>query len=56
MKKTNKPNPLKVFNDNNAKARMKAGGAMSAYKKSLKKAQKVISMNPNGMRIVDTVN
>ena len=56
MKKTNKPNPLKVFNDNNAKARMKAGGAMSAYKKSLKKAQKGISMNPNCMSNVDTVN
>lgn len=39
MKKTNKPNPLKVFNDNNAKARMKAGGAMKEFKKSLKKAQ-----------------
>ena len=45
MKKTNKPNPLKVFNDNNAKARMKAGGAMSAYKKSLKKAQDGMSFN-----------
>jgi len=56
MKKTNKPNPLKVFNDNNAKARMKAGDAMSAYKKSLKKAQSGISMNPNGMSNVDTIN
>jgi hypothetical protein len=39
MKKTNKPNPLKVFNDNKAMAYKKAGGAMSAYKKSLKKYQ-----------------
>ena len=45
MKKTNKPNPLKVFNDNNAKARMKAGGAMSEYKKYLKKAQDGMSFN-----------
>jgi hypothetical protein len=39
MKKTNKPNPLKVFNDNKVAAYKKAGGAMNAYKKSLKKAQ-----------------
>ena len=40
MKKvTTKSNPLKVFNDNNAKARMKAGGAMKEFKKSLPKAQ-----------------
>jgi len=32
-------NPLKTFNDNQAMAYKKAGGAMSAYKKSLKKAQ-----------------
>lgn len=38
-KKTTKPNPLKVFNDNNAKAIMKAGGTMKTFKKSLKKAQ-----------------
>jgi hypothetical protein len=38
-KKTTKPNPLKVFNDNNAKAIMRAGGVMKSYKKTLKKAQ-----------------
>jgi hypothetical protein len=37
--KITKPNPLKVFNDNNAKAKMKAGGTMNLYKKYLKKAQ-----------------
>jgi len=37
--KTTKPNPLKVFNDNNAKAKMKAGGVMKSYKKTLPKAQ-----------------
>jgi len=45
MKKANKPNPLKIFNDNNTKARMKAGGAMSEYKKYLKKAQDGMSFN-----------
>ena len=45
MKKANKPNPLKVFNDNKAAAYKKAGGAMSAYKKSLKKAQQGVSFN-----------
>jgi hypothetical protein len=45
MKKTNKPNPLKFFNDNNAAAYKKAGGAMKAYKKSLKKAQEGVEMN-----------
>jgi hypothetical protein len=39
MKKTNKVNPLKFFNDNKAAASKKAGKEMSAYKKSLKKAQ-----------------
>ena len=38
MKKTTKPNPLKTFNDNNAMAYKKAGGAMDAFKKSLRKA------------------
>lgn len=37
MKKTNKPHPLKVFNDNKAMAYKKAGGEMAAYKKSLNK-------------------
>jgi len=32
-------NPLKTFNDNKAMAYKKAGGAMAAYKKTLKKAQ-----------------
>jgi hypothetical protein len=34
-----KSNPLKTFNDNKAMAYKKAGGAMAAYKKTLKKAQ-----------------
>jgi len=38
MKKTNKPNPLKTFNDNKAMAYKKAGGEMKAFKKSLIKA------------------
>jgi hypothetical protein len=38
MKKTNKPNPLKFFNDNKAMAYKKAGGQMSQYKKALRKA------------------
>jgi len=38
-KKSVKPNPLKVFNDNNAKAYKKAGGAMKSFKKSLPKYQ-----------------
>ncbi len=39
MKENNKVNPLKYFNDNKAAAVKKAGKDMSAYKKSLKKAQ-----------------
>lgn len=39
MKKTNKPNPLKFFNDNKAMAYKKAGGEMAKYKKSLKRFQ-----------------
>ena len=39
MKKKTTSNPLKTFNDNKAKAYMKAGGAMKAFKKSLPKAQ-----------------
>jgi hypothetical protein len=38
MKKTNKSNPLKFFNDNKTMAYKKAGGAMDAFKKSLRKA------------------
>jgi hypothetical protein len=38
MKKTDKKNPLKFFNDNKAMAYKKAGGEMAAYKKSLLKA------------------
>ena len=38
-KNNNKPNPLKFFNDNRAAAYKKAGGAMTEYKKSLKKFQ-----------------
>ena len=39
MKKDNKVNALKVFNDNRAMAYKKAGGAMKDFKKSLLKAQ-----------------
>ena len=39
MKKKTTSSPLKTFNDNKAKAYMKAGGAMKAFKKSLPKAQ-----------------
>jgi hypothetical protein len=42
MKKNNKPNPLKFFNDNRAAAYKKAGGAMKNFKKSLPKAQEGI--------------
>jgi hypothetical protein len=37
MKKTDKPNPLKFFNDNKAMAYKKAGGEMAAFKNSLKR-------------------
>ena len=37
MKKTDKKNPLKFFNDNKDMAYKKAGGEMAAYKKSLNK-------------------
>jgi hypothetical protein len=46
MKKNNKVNPLKYFNDAKATASMKAGGAMKDYKKSLIKAQPGIQMGP----------
>jgi len=46
MKKVSKSNPLKTFNDNKAMAYKKAGGAMSAYKKSLKKAKEGKTVNP----------
>jgi hypothetical protein len=39
MKKNNKVNPLKYFNDNKAMAYKKAGGAMKDFKKSLKRYQ-----------------
>jgi hypothetical protein len=39
MKKNNKVNPLKYFNDNKAMAYKKAGGAMKDFKKSLKRFQ-----------------
>ena len=39
MKKNNKVNPLTHFNNTKAAAIKKAGGEMSAYKKSLKKFQ-----------------
>jgi hypothetical protein len=46
MKKNNKVNPLKYFNDNKAMAYKKAGGAMKDYKKSLVKAQPGIQVGP----------
>ena len=46
MKNTTKPNALKVFNDNKVMAYKKAGGAMSDYKKYLKKAN-------DGMSVTD---
>jgi hypothetical protein len=46
MKKTNKVNPLTHFNNTKAAAIKKAGGEMSAYKKSLKKAQYGIAAGP----------
>ena len=48
MKKTNKPNPLKMFNDNKAMAYKKAGGEMAAYKKYLRKAENGIEVNSQG--------
>jgi hypothetical protein len=45
MKKINKVNPLTHFNNLKAAAIKKAGGEMSAYKKSLKKAQTGIQTN-----------
>lgn len=39
LSRDTKVNPLKVFNDNKEKAYKKAGGEMSTYKKSLRKAQ-----------------
>lgn len=46
MKKTNKPNPLKTFNDNKAMAYKKAGGEMAAFKKSLRKAEMGMDTGP----------
>jgi len=46
MKKVSKSNPLKTFNDNKDMAYKKAGGAMSDYKKYLKKAN-------DGMSVTD---
>jgi len=45
MKKTNKSNPLKTFNDNKAMAYKKAGGEMATFKKYLTKAQNGINVN-----------
>jgi hypothetical protein len=50
MKKTSKPNPLKVFNDNKANAAKKAGATMSAFKKSLPKAQDGIIFNQSDLK------
>ena len=46
LSRDTKVNPLKLFNDNKEKAIKKAGGEMSAYKKSLKKAQYGIAAGP----------
>ena len=46
MKKTNTSNPLKFFNDNKSIAYKKAGGEMSAFKKSLIKAQNGLTAGP----------
>jgi hypothetical protein len=47
MKKNNKVNPLTHFNNLKATAVKKAGKEMSAYKKSLKKAQYGIQVDNN---------
>lgn len=49
MKKTNKPNPLKFFNDNKAMAYKKAGGEMAKYKVALKKAQDGITVKESDL-------
>jgi hypothetical protein len=46
MKKTSKPNALKLFNDNKANAIKKANATMSTFKKSLPKAQNGIEAGP----------
>jgi hypothetical protein len=46
LSRDTKVNPLKVFNDNKQQAYKKAGGEMSKYKKSLKKAQPGIQVGP----------
>jgi len=46
MKKNNKVNPLKYFNDNKVAAIKKAGGEMAMFKKSLRKADNGIQMGP----------
>jgi len=53
MSKDTKVNPLVFFNKNKAEAYKKAGGAMDAYKKSLKKAQDgfEIGEDPENMMI-----
>lgn len=66
MKKTNKSNPLKTFNDNKAMAYKKAGGEMKAFKKALMKGQNGMAvdsayrtsqiMDPNSRTNVDIRN
>jgi hypothetical protein len=53
MSKDTKVNPLAFFNKNKEQANKKAGGAITAYKKSLKKAQAGIQTNgdPEDMMI-----
>ena len=62
MKKNNKVNPLTHFNNTKAAAIKKAGGEMSAYKKSLKKFQgdvtgsQVASAASNAANSINTSN
>ena len=62
LSRDTKVNPLKLFNDNKEKAYKKAGGEMSAYKKSLKKFQgdvtgsQVASAASNAANSINTSN
>ena len=62
LSRDTKVNPLKLFNDNKQQAIKKAGGEMSAYKKSLKKFQgdvtgsQVASAASNAANSINTSN
>jgi hypothetical protein len=62
LSRDTKVNPLKLFNDNKQQAYKKAGGEMSAYKKSLKKFQgdvtgsQVASAASNAANSINTSN